>query len=286
VITIVAPAGIGEIGRGTDLAPVIADAVGGAAETALRPGDIVVVTSKIISKAEGRTLPATQRDAAIASESAATVAWRGELRIARTRTGLVQAAAGVDASNVATDTVLLLPEDPDASAERLRAALSTRAGGPIGVIISDTAGRAWRVGQTDHAIGAAGVRPVEAYAGRRDGYGNQLQVTLRALADEIAAAADLAKDKLTGRPVAVVRGLDHLVTDRAAPAASLIRPASEDMFRHGAREAVLVAVLRAVGRDEAYEDLVGLEGDALIEAALAGCDQTTRRVLEPVLRAG
>ena len=119
---------------------------------------MVVVTSKIVSKAEGRRLRADDRSAAIAAETVDTVAWRGPMRIVRTRLGLVQAAAGVDASNVDPGDILLLPLDPDASAERLRAGLSAAIGGPVGVIVSDTAGRAWRIGQTDHAIGAAGVR--------------------------------------------------------------------------------------------------------------------------------
>jgi coenzyme F420-0:L-glutamate ligase/coenzyme F420-1:gamma-L-glutamate ligase len=171
----------------------------------------VVVTSKIISKAEGRYADASDREHAITAETAAVVAQRGPMRIVRTRTGLTLAAAGVDTSNVEPGRILLLPVDPDASAERLAAGLSAAVGGDVGVVVSDTAGRPWRLGQTDHAIGAARVQVLAAYAGQVDGYGNELAVTTMALADELAAAADLVKGKLAGRPVAVLRGLPDLV---------------------------------------------------------------------------
>jgi coenzyme F420-0:L-glutamate ligase/coenzyme F420-1:gamma-L-glutamate ligase len=269
VISIFAPAGIGEIGPSTDLAVTLADAVAKDPDGPLAEGDILVVTSKIVSKAEGRTAPATERDTVIRAETVRTVARRGPTRIVRTRAGLVLAAAGVDNSNVAPGTVLRLPEDADASAARLRDALQRRAGVRLGVVVSDTAGRAWRMGQTDHAIGAAGVRPIEAYAGRRDPYGNHLEVTARALADELAAAADLAKGKLAGRPLAVVRGLGHLVEDGAEGARALVRPVQGDMFGYGSREAVLAAALAAAGRLDAYERLVALDGADRIRETLA-----------------
>ena len=231
VITIFAPAGIGEVVAGDDLARLVADAVAADPDGPLHPGDIVVVTSKIVSKAEGRRLPAADREDAIAREAVATVAWRGPMRIVRTALGLVQAAAGVDNSNVAPADILLLPEDPDASAAALRGQLSTAAGGPIGVIVSDTAGRAWRVGQTDHAIGAAGVVVARSYAGMTDSYGNPLQVTLMAVADELAAAADLVKGKLSQHPVAVIRGLTELVADSDSRAADLVRAARRGHVR-------------------------------------------------------
>jgi coenzyme F420-0:L-glutamate ligase/coenzyme F420-1:gamma-L-glutamate ligase len=294
VITIAAPDGIGEVGTGTDLVRLVLAAAAADPIGPLRAGDIVVVTSKIVSKAEGRRRRAAEREAAIGDETVATVAWRGTMRIVRTRLGLVQAAAGVDASNVDPADILILPEDPDASAERLRAGLSRAIGGPVGVVVSDTAGRAWRIGQTDHAIGAAGVRVRQSYAGEVDGYGNPLQVTVTAVADELAAAADLVKGKLSQRPVAVIRGLDELVVGArsgtasepagGAGAAVLIRTAAEDMFGYGAREAVVAAVLAAIGRPTAYGDVVGLDGDALVDAVLALAPAAERDVLGRVLR--
>lgn len=283
MITVWSPAGIGEIAEGDDLAALIARAV-----PELSPGDIVVVTSKIISKAEGRWRPAAQRDAAVAAEAAQTVAWRGALRITRTRIGLVLAAAGVDTSNVPLGRVLLLPVDPDASARRLRAALVPHAGGTVGVVVSDTAGRAWRQGQTDHAIGAAGIRVLESYVGRTDSYGNALQVSVTAVADELAAAADLAKQKLAGRPVAIIRGLPHLVLPPEADgpvARDLVRPEPEDFFGRGSREAVIAALLAAAGRGEDYENLVGLEGEALVAAVTRHFTDAERDLAGRILRA-
>jgi len=226
--------GIPEIQPGADLAALIADAAGD-----LRDGDIVAVTSKIVSKAEGRVVQG-DREAAIDAETVRVVARRGAARIVETRQGLVLAAAGVDASNTPPGTVVLLPEDPDGSARRLRKALRDRAGATVGVIITDTLGRAWRIGQTDTAIGAAGVRPFVDYRGTEDSFGNSLEVTLDAVADEIAAASDLVQGKATGVPVAVVRGLADLVTAEDGPgAAALIRPAAEDMFRFGAADVLL-----------------------------------------------
>ena len=226
--------GLPEVAAGADLGALIADAVGD-----LRDGDIVVVTSKIVSKAEGRTVH-QDREAAIDAETVRVVARRGDARIVETRHGLVLAAAGVDASNTPAGTVILLPEDPDESARRLRKALRTRPGARVGVVVTDTLGRAWRVGQTDTAIGAAGVLPAIDYRGTQDSFGNSLEVTLAAVADEIAAAGDLVKRKASGVPVAVVRGLADLVTDEDGPgAAALIRNSAEDMFRYGAAEVPL-----------------------------------------------
>jgi coenzyme F420-0:L-glutamate ligase/coenzyme F420-1:gamma-L-glutamate ligase len=146
----------------------------------------------------------------------------------------------VDESNTAPGTVVLLPEDPDESARRLRKALQARTARTVGVIITDTMGRPWRAGQTDNAIGAAGVMPVRDYRGEADTFGNILEVTVAAVADEIAAAADLVKGKSTGVPVAVVRGLQELVTDQDGPGArELVRPADEDMFRFGSADVPL-----------------------------------------------
>jgi coenzyme F420-0:L-glutamate ligase / coenzyme F420-1:gamma-L-glutamate ligase len=226
--------GLPEITAGSDLAALIA---GTAAD--LRDGDILVVTSKIVSKAEGRVV-AGPREQAIEAETARVVARRGATTIAQTRHGLVLAAAGVDESNTAPGSVVLLPEDPDESARRLRKALHARTGRTVGVVITDTMGRPWRTGQTDNAIGAAGVAPIRDYRGEADTFGNILEVTVAAVADEIAAAADLVKGKSRGVPVAVVRGLADLVTEQDGPGArELIRPAGEDMFRFGSADVPL-----------------------------------------------
>jgi coenzyme F420-0:L-glutamate ligase / coenzyme F420-1:gamma-L-glutamate ligase len=230
-ITVTGVPGLPEISPGADLAGLIGDAAPG-----LRDGDIVVVTSKIISKAEGRVIRA-DRERAIDGETVRVVARRGPTRIAETRHGLVLAAAGVDSSNTAPGTVVLLPEDPDGSARRLRKALAERRRVSVGVVITDTMGRPWRVGQTDTAIGAAGLAPLRDHRGQADTFGNPLEVTIAAVADEIAAAADLVKGKTTQVPVAIVRGLAGLVTGSDGPgAAALVRPAAEDMFRLGAAD--------------------------------------------------
>jgi coenzyme F420-0:L-glutamate ligase/coenzyme F420-1:gamma-L-glutamate ligase len=274
VITIFAPTGIGEIVPGTDLAAVLLDAVGAHPEGPLRDGDIVVVTSKIISKAENRSAAASDREQVVGAETQRTVAARGQTRIVRTHSGLTVAAAGVDNSNVAAGSILRLPGDPDGTARRLRDDLAIRAGVRAGVLISDTAGRPWRLGQTDHAIGADGVRVIERYAGAEDPYGNPLHITAMAVADELAAAADLVKGKLNRRPVAVIRGLHRLVIDGSEPAAELVRPAEEDLFGHGSREAVLAAALQATGQSERYEELVVLSEPELVTAVMAGSGLT------------
>jgi len=233
-VTVIPVTGLPEITAGADLAALIAGAA-----TDLRDGDILVVTSKIVSKAEGRVVTGP-REQAIEAETVRVVARRGATTIAQTRHGLVLAAAGVDESNTAPGTVVLLPEDPDESARRLRKALHSRAGRTVGVIVTDTMGRPWRAGQTDNAIGAAGVVPVRDYRGEADTFGNILEVTVAAVADEIASAADLVKGKSRHVPVAVVRGLADLVTEQDGPGArAIIRPAEEDMFRLGSADVPL-----------------------------------------------
>ncbi len=233
-LTVLPVPGIPEITPGADLAALIADAA--LAGPGLLDGDIVVITSKIISKAEDRIV-AGDRDSAIKAETVRVVARRGLTTISQTRHGLVMAAAGVDESNTEPGTVVLLPVDPDGSARRLRKALGERAGIQLGLIITDTMGRPWRAGQTDAAIGAAGILPLRDHRGQTDTFGNVLEVTVAAVADEIAGAADLIKQKTTGIPVAIVRGLGQLVTESAGPgAAAIIRPAEEDMFRLGAAD--------------------------------------------------
>jgi coenzyme F420-0:L-glutamate ligase/coenzyme F420-1:gamma-L-glutamate ligase len=238
-LTVWAIDGIPEITPGDDLVSMIADAAG----ASLADGDIVVVTSKIVSKAEGRVVAASDREDAITAETVRVVATREtpsgpRTRIVQNRLGIVSAAAGVDASNTPEGTILLLPLDPDASARALAAGLRERLGVEIGVIITDTLGRAWREGQTDAAIGAAGVHVFEDLRGQTDAEGRPLVVTMPCVADEIASAADLVKGKAARRPVAVVRGRADLVGDLDLPGArSIVRPLERDMFRLGADEA-------------------------------------------------
>ena len=235
-VSVAGVTGLPEISAGDDLAGLLAQALLADGGPGLRDGDILVVTSKVVSKAEGRVVRAT-REEAIAAETARVVARRGMTTIAQTRHGFVLAAAGVDESNTAPGTVVLLPEDPDESARRLRKSLRDRAGATVGVIVTDTMGRPWRAGQTDTAIGAAGVMVVLDHRGEPDVFGKTLEVTVAAVADEIAAAGDLVKGKALQIPVALVRGLESLVTAEDGPGArALVRPAAEDMFRLGAAD--------------------------------------------------
>ena len=264
-------AGLPEFRPGDDLAAAIADAA-----PWLRDGDVVVVTSKVVSKCEGRIVPAPsdpeERDALrrklIDTEAVRVLARKGRTLITENRRGLVQAAAGVDGSNIGTTELALLPEDPDASAAELRAALRERRGVDVAVVLTDTMGRAWRNGQIDAAIGSSGLAVLHGYAGARDRHGNELLVTEVAVADEVAAAADLVKGKLTAVPVAVVRGLS--LTDDGSTAANLLRGGVDDLFWLGTAEAIEVGrrqaqlLRRSVRRfaDRAVEP-------ELIEAAVA-----------------
>jgi coenzyme F420-0:L-glutamate ligase/coenzyme F420-1:gamma-L-glutamate ligase len=232
--TVTGVAGLPEITAGADLGALITDAA-----PDLRDGDILVVTSKVVSKAEGRVTTGS-REQAIEAETVRVVARRGATTIAQTRHGLVLAAAGVDESNTAPGSVVLLPVDPDESARRLRKAVAGRTGRTVGVIVTDTMGRPWRTGQTDNAIGAAGIIPVRDHRGEADTFGNILEVTIAAVADEIAAAADLVKGKSRQVPAAIVRGLSELVTNADGPGArALIRAAEDDMFRLGSADVPL-----------------------------------------------
>ncbi|MEU3173911.1 coenzyme F420-0:L-glutamate ligase [Streptomyces sp. NPDC007000] len=235
-----AVAGLPEVRQGDDLAKLIA-----AAEPGLADGDVLLVTSKIVSKTEGRLREAADREAAIDAETVRVVARRGPLRIVENRQGLVMAAAGVDASNTPAGTVLLLPEDPDASARAIREGLRDTLGVTVGVLVTDTFGRPWRAGLTDVAIGAAGVHVLDDLRGGTDAYGNPLGATVVATADELAAAGDLVKGKAAGLPVAVVRGLSALVTadgEHGGGARAVVRDSRDDMFRLGTSEAVRQAV--------------------------------------------
>ncbi|MFJ8183810.1 coenzyme F420-0:L-glutamate ligase [Streptomyces sp. NPDC096105] len=232
--------GLPEVRPGDDLAKLIA-----ATAPDLADGDVLLVTSKIVSKAEGRIVEAADREAAIDAETVRVVARRGPLRIVENRQGLVMAAAGVDASNTAPGTVLLLPEDPDASARTIRDGIRDALGVEVGVIVTDTFGRPWRTGLTDVAIGAAGVRVLDDLRGGTDAHGNPLAATVVATADELASAGDLVKGKAAGLPVAVVRGLDRTTaSDDGEGARALVRDARDDMFRLGTSEAVREAVTR------------------------------------------
>ncbi|HEU0088828.1 MAG TPA: coenzyme F420-0:L-glutamate ligase [Pseudonocardiaceae bacterium] len=242
--------GLPEFRPGDDLTAALATAAPWLAD-----GDVVVVTSKVVSKVEGRLVRApadpqareTARRQLVAAEARQVLARRGQTMITVNALGVVQAGSGVDVSNVAPDEVALLPVDPDASATRLRAGLAAALGVQVAVVITDTMGRAWRIGQTDAAVGAAGLGVLHSYAGAVDGQGNELAVTEVALADEIAAAADLVKGKLAGVPVAVLRGLVY--DDDGSRAAELIRPVAEDLFRLGTDLALEQG--RRAGRAEA-----------------------------------
>lgn len=232
--------GIGEIGRGADLAGEIVDAATRSA-TPLRPGDVVVVTQKVVSKAEGAMVDVDPNDPLshkpiVERESVRVLRRRGELIISETRHGFVCANAGIDLSNVARGVAALLPEDPDRSARRIRDAIGGRTGIDVAVIVSDTFGRPWRRGVTDVAIGSAGIAPILDLRGTHDTYGRELQVTEVAVVDELAAAAELVMGKATGTPVAVVRGVDPgwlqpPGTSRSGVLTEIVRSPADDLFR-------------------------------------------------------
>nr|WP_171783221.1 coenzyme F420-0:L-glutamate ligase [Isoptericola halotolerans] len=252
-MTLWAPDGLAEVRPGDDLAALVGDLLASDADRSgdrLAEGDVVVVTSKIVSKAEGRVVRAADREQAITDETVRVVAVRERpgglppLRIVENRLGLVMAAAGVDASNTPEGTVLLLPEDPDTSARALRAAWRARFGiDRLGVVVTDTAGRPWREGLTDIAVGAAGLAVVDDLRGGTDAHGRPLSVTVAAVADEIAAASELVRGKASGRAVAVARGVGRYVLAGHGPqgdgagARSLVRGGPDDLFREGSAEA-------------------------------------------------
>ena len=247
-LTITPIAGLPEIQPGEDLARLIGDGAR-AAGVALRDGDVLAVAQKIVSKAEGRIVHlgdvqpgpraiemarAAGKDPrqleVVLSETAKVVRWAHGVLISETHHGFVCANAGVDRSNAgAPDTVILLPVDPDASAERLRAAIKKREGATVGVVITDTFGRAWREGHVNVAIGIAGLPALKRYMGQFDPEGYELRVTEIAVADEVAAAAELVMGKLDRCPVAVVRGL--VANEPAETARDYVRPADKDLFR-------------------------------------------------------
>jgi coenzyme F420-0:L-glutamate ligase/coenzyme F420-1:gamma-L-glutamate ligase len=221
--------GIPEIVAGEDLGLIIGDAIAAGVSAGGEPG------------AAGPTTATLHHGDIVTDETVRVVATRaypgGVTRIVENRLGIVGAAAGVDGSNTPEGTVLLLPLDPDASAALIRATLESRFEVALGVVITDTLGRTWREGQTDVAIGGSGVMLLEDLRGTLDTQGRRLDVTLPAVGDEIAAAADLVKRKSAGLPVAIVRGLGHLLSADAAGGRVLIRPSANDMFRLGTQEA-------------------------------------------------
>lgn len=239
--------GIPEVRAGDDIAELIWSAIQAPSQPASmrapQSGDIVVITSKVISKAENRFIPAAEIEQHLQNETVRVVARRahpnGETRIVENSLGIIAAAAGIDQSNVPDGYALLLPVNPDRSAQVICERLRELANVPLAVIITDTVGRPWRIGQTDIAIGAAGLNVVDDLRGQNDAEGRRLEVTITAVADEIAAAADLVKGKVGGTPVAIVRGLGHLVGEavNTPGAKTLQRPSDEDMFSLGSAEA-------------------------------------------------
>jgi len=227
--------GLPEVRAGNDLAAMLADPL---RSLGVLDGDVVVVTQKVVSKAEGRVVQdeGEGRSAWIERETRRVVARRGDLGIAETRHGFVCANAGVDASNVEEGTVSLLPLDPDASAASIRAGLAERLGlSAIGVVVTDTFGRPWRVGLVNVAIGCAGLPAIVDLRGGTDHHGRGLEATVVAVADEVAAASGMVMGKAARIPAALVRGVDL----RQAPPGSaqdLVRPADEDLFYEGTIE--------------------------------------------------
>ena len=226
MIQIVPVEGMGEIREGDDLAALIVEA--GRPQAPI-DRDILVVAQKAVSKAEGRVEERADRRTAALAESARVLRRQGEMVISETRHGFVCANAGVDASNVEGDNVVLLPLDPDLSARGLRARLGHLTGADVGVIVSDTFGRAWRLGQTNVAIGVAGIEPFTDYRDTTDSQGRDLFATRICAADELAGAAELVMGKTSGICAAIVRGA--VVRFGRGAATEIVRPPSEDLFR-------------------------------------------------------
>jgi len=237
---------------GDDLVAAFLEAL--APEKSLQDGDIIVITSKVVAKCEGRVVTgAHDREDAIMGEAKRVVATkthaRGVTTIVETHTGLILAAAGIDASNTEPGTLVLLPVDPDHSARAIRERITVVTGINVGVVITDTLGRAWRLGVTDHAIGAAGITVLDDLTGKPDAFNRTLEMTVVAVADEIAAASELVRPKDSLTPFALIRGLAHLVTQEHGPGArAIVRPTEEDLFSLGTAESI------ALGKQQAVTD--------------------------------
>lgn len=253
--------GMPEVHSGDDLVALLLGAAA-AADLTLADGDVLVLSSKIVSKSLGLWADSTIKGAAVVSQTVRVVAERlsGDrvTQIVQSTAGPIMAAAGVDASNTGgRDAVLLLPADPDAEAEHLRVNLLAATGlSRVGIVLSDTAGRPWRFGQTDFALGAAGVAVVDDLRGGVDADGRPLAVTARAVGDELAAAADLVKGKTDAIPAAVVRGTSWAMAERGPGGRALIRAGSEDWFDYGRAEAVRAAL--GVEAGQALAERVGI----------------------------
>lgn len=235
-IEIIGVEGLPEIGPGDDLASLIAAAAARNVHSALRDGDVVVVTQKIVSKAEDRLVPVDPTDPLshkplVERESVRVLRRRGDLVISETAHGFICANAGIDLSNVARGHAALLPVDPDRSARRIRDGLRGKAGVDVAVVVSDTFGRAWRRGVTDVAIGCAGIAAIVDLRGSTDSFGRELQVTEVAVADELASAAELVMGKAAGIPVAVVRGVNRNWLRESSVRDEIVRTPGEDLFR-------------------------------------------------------
>lgn len=270
-LQIVSVEGFGHIEAGTDLGALIVDRLSSVAwpdgDRGLASGDVIAITSKIVAKAQGRTH--TDRDRAIAEQTLRVIATkttpRGITQIVQTQDGLVLAAAGVDASNVEPGTVVLLPEDPDGFAATIREGVRNATGCDVGVIVTDTMGRPWRLGVTDVAIGSAGLIALDDFTGRIDGYGRTLEMTMVAVADELAAAAELTQPKIGGAPVSVIRGAAGWVGTTEQNAKTLIRPLEEDLFWLGTQEAIDLGRRTAV---QARRTVRTFTDEAVPEAAM------------------
>jgi coenzyme F420-0:L-glutamate ligase / coenzyme F420-1:gamma-L-glutamate ligase len=287
VVSVIALPGLPEVRAGDDLVRLLLDGIEAAGER-LRDGDVLAVTSKVVAKAEGRQVPLPAGEAererirreTVAAETVRVVARRGRMVIAETRHGLVGANALIDASNAGGDALVPLPEDPDASAARLRDALAAATGADLAVVVTDTLGRPWRLGQTDVAVGLAGMGALADYRGRRDGDGRVLEVTETAVPDEVAAAADLVKGKLARVPAALLRGVARPPGDGRAR--DLVRPAADDLFRTAGAPEELLAFLEGAGRPAALRpDPVD---PALVDRAIQAATVAVPWPAPPVVR--